>query len=314
MKKNIFYRLLLYAFLVALVILPNDRVFANFKFEQEDTNNLYSHCSSDNKCLPVCVYGNDEAFIGYYYDDQDSSSKSSWEVGFLRDLSDYSSSQGAHYFSGNRLFYWKDKYLLTTNIYSGSLEEDWSGTEMYNDLLNNFKCPTYLYIDESNLAPNNELCFSNSLDKCPAISDAGFDITKTVKFESYLHITYNLSDQLNRVNNQVYELRHFNDNNNIHPTEKTKFIYTLDGSIDYDTSITPDENVKKSCNHFKEKIGNDKGKSYTDELMNSQYVSSYFTDLNKSYEESVSRQSRYVKNPEIFNYDTQKILLVYENT
>ena len=309
MKKNIFNRVL---FMLTLTIITCfsrvNSVRAIFTFDIENYTNLYSHCNKDNQCYPVCVYGNDEAFIGYYYGSSDEfASNSGWEVafGYNFDEGRHSGGMGAHAI-GKSLLYWKDSYLLKTNVYPGELLDDWSNTEMYNNVINKFQCPQYLYID---LANQNELCFANEEGKCEKVADNDPSVT----FKNPIKLTYNINDELTTVNRALHTARHFDNNSNYKADDKVKFLFSFDTQINYNDSKSAEENIEKNCKHFSDKINVDGGQSYIKKLIKGDYVKNYITDLNNGYSDIVARIPSGIRYPEIFNYDMQKQLLVFDN-
>ena len=310
MKKNIFYRVLFSMLLTFITCFSCvNSVKAIFTFETEKYTNLYSHCNQDNQCYPVCVYGNDEAFIGYYYGSSDEfASNSGWEIAFRHDFSTRRHSGGmGNQAVGDSLLYWKDSYLLKTNVYPGELLDDWSGTDMYNNVINKFQCPQYLYLD---LANQNELCFADNVGKCEEIDNFDF----SVSFEEPLKLSYSLNDEINAVNATLYSESSF-DNTSVYKvdskTAKTRFLFNFDSQISYDESLTNEENIEKNCKYFSEKVNSDGGKTYIQKLIGGNYVKNYIADLDKSYSDVVAKRSNVVKNPQLFTYDMQKTLLIY---
>lgn len=307
MKKNIFNKVIFGVLLTIVTCFSClNSVSAFYDFDMEIGTDVNSHCNTGNSCYPICIYGNNnDGYIGYFYDGQDFSKNTGWEIGFNNDLNPDGNYQNYQSTKSNLFYYAKDSYLPKTNIYPGAPDEDWKDTTIYNDVLYKFKCPDYMYVD---LASKNELCFANQTGKCEQLSTI-----LITDFSLPMKVTYRFSDQIDSINKSLYGQKSFGENSNYRADDKVKFLFNFDTNLTYDASISGEENVKNNCKHFSEKINVDGGQTYINKLLKADYVQNYINELDQGYQDAILRSPSGVKNPEIFNYEMQKKLLVYDN-
>lgn len=233
------------------------------------TNGIYSNCSEATSCVPLCSYGNDDAMIGYFYDNYDIMPKSGigWEITFH-------SATSSNY-NDNIFYYVLDESgrIPNSHIYDGI--KDWQQGDLYNDLDNSFKCPNIFYRDSSKFGGYNEMCFSNSTGKCENISDL------TSKFKSGSKLSYSFSEDYKKIMSQLYSNLSLTpsradeeDNKNL------EFLSLMDPGFKYDSSISYKENSLKNCDYLKSKLdGEELSQQYSKQLNSSDYISKYYTDV-----------------------------------
>lgn len=328
-------------FSVVALFLFCDCVYA---FDGKVSDDLFFNCTVDNKCVPLCVYGNNDALIAYYYDSSDYANGSGWNISFrtkklvfdidgitwnVLDSSSYK----------NVVYYSNDSFVPKSGIYSadeyltnGRIVEDWNDSELYNSLKNSFVCPKFFAIDMgSNPFPldplkldapgsSNEICLSSKKGDCAKIDNGfGTNFNRGDTFE----LKYSLNNKLDYVNSYVYNERNLTDKS---AEVKMQFVDTLDDNLNFDPLKSLIDNVKNNCSYFEKEINSDGGKKYVEKLMSSNYVSGYFDDLNVSYMKAddsyvpanagffdkVDYQFLNTLDSNIFNYDVLKNMLIVD--
>lgn len=286
MKKNILKNICIIMFLFFLFI---GNVNANFFDSSKGQRDIYANCVSSQNCIPLCVYSNNNGdevgLIGYYYDTKN------WEIAFRGD----ESASGLY-----KIFYKIDNVLVNgDDILNGNRPGDrtnWINSDMYNDLKNNFSCPSRMFIDRAgSLADYNELCFENQGGNC-----AGFNRATTSFVPTY--ISYSFSNEYSSLMTQAYRsLRDkFSDDNEELNKEKVKFLSTLDSGFKYDESESAKQNAANNCSYLKEKAD----AKYQDYLKTfSQYIDVYLKDHVNSILKS-SAESLNSKNTFFYRYQT----------
>ena len=82
MKKNRIINVLFVG--IAMFFMNLSNTYA-IDFDVEKSNsNLFSKCSTSNKCVPLCIYGSDEGMISYYYADfENSANGQGWGIFYV---------------------------------------------------------------------------------------------------------------------------------------------------------------------------------------------------------------------------------------
>ena len=315
MKKNRIINVLFVG--IAMFFMNLSNTYA-IDFDVEKSNsNLFSKCSTSNKCVPLCIYGSDEGMISYYYADfENSANGQGWGIFYVSDewVSPVKLEKSFHYYDYEFLPK-TDVYSADEYIENGKELKDWGSSGLYNKLNLSFTCPKYMVPDEGTttlfvphptFSKANELCFSSEKKTCEKLDNfnIGTDFTRSGTME----LTYSLIDTISTVNSEVYKRKYLGRGT---PTEKMEFLVKLDGEVKFVSSLTPDQNAKNNCQYFSKKVKDDGGVSYVKSIMDANYVSNeYFTELDKTYSRVVNDLKSTVKYPEIFYYAYQKNLLL----
>lgn len=322
MKKNIFSNFLNKLFVIAFMFFLNVCCVYAIDFDIEESNtDIFFNCSSSNKCVPLCIYGNNEGMIYYYYSDFETSSNGQgWGISYVDDawINVVKKEKSVYYYT--------DSYLPRTQVYSadeyiedGKELKDWDSSGLYNKLSSSFSCPKYMVPDHGVTVPivihptfkaANELCFSSDEKTCEKVDN--FSIGTDFLRSDIRGLTYSLIESVNNVNSEVYNRKYLGEKS---PTEKMEFLVNLDSNVKFLSSLSPEQNAKNNCQYFASKTKSDGGVSYAESIMKGKYASNeYFADLDNTYSRVVSDMGTgTVKYPEIFTYAFQKNLLLNDN-
>lgn len=207
-KRNKFNKFL-YIILILVPFFLNIKTIKAVKsYEMEiGSVGLFSDCNETNQCIPLCVYSCDDdssechfanlnnngdyAYIGYYYGESDNK----WSMGLVETVE---SITGKTAF----LYTWNDYYLPKTDIhFESGKKQEWHETNTYNEVNENFFCPTYLYNEPTTgkgiedvlllgggyVSPfaNYDLCFANSLHNDCSLKEIamGNYLKETIDFD-----------------------------------------------------------------------------------------------------------------------------------
>ena len=321
MKKSTFNRILNKCLVIAFAFFMNVICVHAIEFDIEESNgDIFFNCSSSNKCVPLCIYGNNEGMIYYYYDEfETSSSGQGWGFSYVTDAWISATKKDTS------VFYVTDSFIPRSGIYSaddymtnGKELRDWDSSDLYNKLDSSFVCPKFMVPDDGITTPfvphstfkaNNELCFSSDAKTCEKLDN--FSIGTDFLKSGVRELTYSLADSVSTVNAEVYKRKYLADTT---PTEKMEFLVKLDGNVKFLSSLSPEQNAKNNCNYISSKVKSDGGVSYTESIMKGNYVvNEYFPDLDRTYSRVVSDMGSAIKYPEIFTYSYQLNLLSKDN-
>lgn len=265
--------------------------------KKKNTNNVFFDCNPSTGCIPLCAYG-DKAMIGIFYKGNDAGGYA-WEVAFVsRDDIRYSK-------LATRLPH-KDIYsggdsLVEVGYYWNKNKN--GANEMFENLSNNFACPSYYFEDLDNLLGSSskaydEICFSNRSNDCSIHNDM------QTHFNESTPITYNFSVEYGDVMTKAYQqLRDmFADTSNENNMQKIKFLKSFDNGYSFDPSLSADDNAKNNCEYLKSKAD---GKyeeyinSFNSVTFQRKYIDEYINPKLSHYAASSN-----VRDTGIYNYET----------
>jgi len=206
-KRNKFNKFL-YIILILVPFFLNIKTIKAVKSYEMEIGRvgLFSDCNESTKCVPLCIYScdndssechyanlnnnGDYAYIGYYYGESDDR----WSMGLIESVS---TPTGKDAF----LYSWNDYYLPKTDIhFESGKNQEWSETNVYNEVNEKFLCPIYLYNEPTTgegledilklgigfVSPfsDYDLCFANKrLNNCSLKElELGNIISDTIRF------------------------------------------------------------------------------------------------------------------------------------
>lgn len=285
-RKNIFR--LMFAFILFFSYV--ELVGAKWFQETITSNNVFVNCNSDNECVPLCIYGENKAMIGYYYNDIPNK----WELSFHQITRQLQAPV-------NMIYYTKDTRVPNTDIYfEDEKGVEWSeakrttGMNAYERLTNEFECPSRIYIDESSLKPYyNELCFENQFGLCGEQSKLG------TSFNSPIELNYDFISEYKDVTINAYESLY--ERYSIDDLKKVELLSIIDGgSFSFDSSLSFESNAKNNCSSLKQNVDG-KLENYLDMLNGKEYVNK-FSSLILDVELQNQAKQFNAKNPMVYYY------------
>lgn len=314
--KNIFK--LLYCFVMFFACIRIVNAKSAFINEVAVGKDLYSYCSANNGCIPLCVYGDNEALIGYYYKSNDFIADSpGYIISFFSNIAAKSAQVESirynavpHNFPNN-------------NIFTGDEDiNEFKTSDFYSSITNEFKCPYYFYIDEGT-NPGSDICFSNSNDKKKQGCERwNYKLGIDFDDEHALKISYSFESEYYEVLTSTYNDTYLivdsdDDNKNL---DKLHFLAKYDPEInesDIDDSKGARENALKLCQYFKDSASDDKYNSYLDKLGANKGL--FMNDLNSKLQYYAQNSSKRSINNigfndiSYYNYDVLYPIMVTNN-
>lgn len=263
LNKNVFKLLFCFVLFFSFTI----GVSADDNFIKITTDNIYNNCNKDNKCIPMCIYGDqngEKVLIGYHYADK------TWEIAFRK--------QGLT--KDDQLLYSIDDHMPKDHIQYEKYNDakklsvmDWQGSDGYNKLLSDYKCPSFVYLQPI----NNKLCFqdNNSQELCTKREDGTVGYGQDYKFG----IKYQFTGEYANVSKAVYDDLFIQqiDDDEAKNKHKLEFLHSIDSDIKYDSSKNAKDNAIDNCSYIKENTEAGKLNEYMKKVAGSKekFVSEY---------------------------------------
>ncbi len=285
-------------------------------FDVIETDDIFYNCNSSNKCVPLCIYGDNQAMIGYYYDTKE------WEISFRFDQIQQNTGV-----SNAKVRYSKDKYIPKDDIYSGSIDDDkdfWKGSYTYGLLSEKFTCPLYLYVSDN----HTELCLEDQS------THGDCETRKTIigqkKFSNPIKPTYSFSAEYSNIAKSTYDELIFTqiDNDNVSDDkikDKIKLLSEIDGiangknGIKFNESLSSKDNALLNCDYIKENASGDKMSEYMSKIAANGgrefFISNRLNPtLSKYADSSNSRNFTSFSDKSFYNYNTLYKILVLKDS